>query len=322
MKSRFQGIRALAAGAAASVAMASFAGAAFAEDLLGQPTPGGIGLQPAASPLKHQAHFFHDAVLMPIITAICLLVLGLLIWVVVRFNKRSNPTPARWSHNTPVEIVWTVAPVMILMFIAIFSFRLLFAYHDMPRADVTVKATGYQWYWGYEYPDLEISEYISNMLPEEDAKARGVPYRLAVTEPIVVPEGKVVRVLTTGADVIHAFAIPAFGVITDSVPGRVNETWFKADKVGTYYGNCRELCGVDHAFMPIEVKVVTQAEFDAWVASKTGKAPAPTPTTLDAAADAASAQAAAPAAAAGAPAPAAPAPAAAAPATPAAPAAK
>lgn len=320
MKSRFQGIRALAAGAAASVAMASFAGAAFAEDLLGQPTPGGIGLQPAASPLKHQAHFFHDAVLMPIITAICLLVLGLLIWVVVRFNKRSNPTPARWSHNTPVEIVWTVAPVMILMFIAIFSFRLLFAYHDMPRADVTVKATGYQWYWGYEYPDLEISEYISNMLPEEDAKARGVPYRLAVTEPIVVPEGKVVRVLTTGADVIHAFAIPAFGVITDSVPGRVNETWFKADKVGTYYGNCRELCVVDHAFMPIEVKVVTQAEFDAWVASKTGKAPAPTPTTLDAAADAASAQAAAPAAA-GAPAPAAPAPAAPAAAAPAAPAA-
>jgi cytochrome c oxidase subunit II len=329
MKSRFQGIRALAAGVAASVAMASFAGAAFAEDLMGQPTPGGIALQPAASPLKHQAHFFHDVVLMPIITAICLLVLGLLIWVIVRFNKRANPTPARWSHNTPVEIVWTVLPVMILMFIAIFSFRLLFAYHDMPRADVTVKATGYQWYWGYEYPDLEISEYISNILPEEDAKARGVPYRLAVTEPIVVPEGKVVRVLTTGADVIHAFAIPAFGIIADSIPGRVNETWFKADKVGTYYGNCRELCGVDHAFMPIEVKVVTQAEFDAWVASKTGKAPAPTATTLDAQADAASAAAAAPAAGAaapaGAPAPAAStpaAPAAAAPAAPTAPAAK
>ncbi|HEX2560990.1 cytochrome c oxidase subunit II [Phenylobacterium sp.] len=329
MKSRFQGIRTLAAGAAASVAMATFAGAAFAEDLLGQPTPGGIGLQPAASPLKHQAHFFHDAVLMPIITAICLLVLGLLIWVIVRFNKRANPTPARWSHNTPVEIVWTVLPVMILMFIAIFSFRLLFAYHDMPRADVTVKATGYQWYWGYEYPDHGISEYISNMLPEEDAKARGVPYRLAVTEPIVVPEGKVVRVLTTGADVIHAFAIPAFGIIADSVPGRVNETWFKADRVGTYYGNCRELCGVDHAFMPIEVKVVTQAEFDAWVATKSGKAPAPTATTLDAQADAASAAAAAPAAGAaapaGAPAPAAStpaAPAAAAPAAPVAPAAK
>src|SRR5690606_1358836 len=163
---------------------------------------------------------FHDGVLLPIITGICLLVLGLLIWVIVRYNKRANPTPARWSHNTPVEIVWTVMPVMILMFIAIFSFRLLFAYHDMPRADVTVKATGYQWYWGYEYPDLEIGEYISHMLPEDAATARGVPYRLATTEPIVVPVGKVVRVLTTGADVIHSFAVPSFGVIADSIPGR------------------------------------------------------------------------------------------------------
>jgi cytochrome c oxidase subunit 2 len=317
MKSRFQGIRALAAGAAASVAMASFAGAAFAEELLGQPTPGGIGLQAAASPLKHQAHFFHDGVLLPIITGICLLVLGLLIWVIVRYNKRANPTPARWSHNTPVEIVWTVMPVMILMFIAIFSFRLLFAYHDMPRADVTVKATGYQWYWGYEYPDLEIGEYISNMLPEDEAKARGVPYRLATTEPIVVPVGKVVRVLTTGADVIHSFAVPSFGVIADSIPGRVNETWFKADKVGTYYGNCRELCGVDHAFMPVEVKVVSQAEFDAWVASKGGKAAAPTATTLDQASEAGAA-APADAEASAATAPAAPAAAPAAPAAPAA----
>lgn len=317
MKSRFQGIRALAAGAVASVAMASFAGAAFAEELLGQPTPGGIGLQAAASPLKHQAHFFHDGVLLPIITGICLLVLGLLIWVIVRYNKRANPTPARWSHNTPVEIVWTVMPVMILMFIAIFSFRLLFAYHDMPRADVTVKATGYQWYWGYEYPDLEIGEYISNMLPEDEAKARGVPYRLATTEPIVVPVGKVVRVLTTGADVIHSFAVPSFGVIADSIPGRVNETWFKADKVGTYYGNCRELCGVDHAFMPVEVKVVSQAEFDAWVASKGGKAAAPTATTLDQASEAGAA-APADAEASAATAPAAPAAAPAAPAAPAA----
>lgn len=313
-------MRALAAGAAAGVTMASFAAAAFAEDLLGQPTPGGIGLQPAAAPLKHSAHFFHDAILMPIITAICLLVLGLLLWCIVRFNRRANPVPARWSHNTPVEIVWTVAPVMILMVIAIFSFRLLFQYHDMPRADLTVKATGYQWYWGYEYPDQGISEYISNMLPEDEARARGVPYRLAVNEPIVVPEGKVVRILATGADVIHAFAVPAFGIITDAVPGRVNETWFQADKVGTYYGNCRELCGVDHAFMPIEVKVVTQAEFDAWAASKGGQPPAPTATTLDAIAEAASPQAAEPAAApaatasAASPAPAAPAAAPAAPA--------
>lgn len=323
MKSRFQGIRTLTAGAAASTAMASFAGAAFAEEVMGRPTPGGIGLQTAASPLMQQSHFFHNAVLLPIITAICLLVLGLLLWVIVRFNKRSNPTPARWSHNTTVEVVWTVMPVMILMFIAIFSFRLLFAYHDAPRADVTVKATGYQWYWGYEYPDLEVSEYISNILPEEDALARGVPYRLATTEPIVVPQGKVVRVLTTGADVIHAFAVPSFGVIADSIPGRVNEVWFKVDKVGTYYGNCRELCGVDHAFMPIEVRVVPQAEFDAWVASKGGKSAAPTATTLDQASEAGSvapAGAAAPAAQAPATAPADSAAPAAAPAAPAAPA--
>ncbi|HEY9217484.1 MAG TPA: cytochrome c oxidase subunit II, partial [Phenylobacterium sp.] len=289
MKSRFQGIRALAAGAAASVAALSFGAAAFAEELIGQPTPKGIGLQPAASPLKESAHFFHDAVLMPIITLICVFVLALLIYCIVRFNKRANPVPARWSHNTPIEIIWTVAPVMILMVIAIFSFRLLFQYHDMPRADLTVKATGYQWYWGYEYPDQQISEYISNILPEADAKARQVPYKLAVTEPIVVPQGKVVRVLITGADVIHAFAVPAFGVIADAVPGRVNEVWFKSDRIGTYYGNCRELCGVDHAFMPIEVRVVSQADFNAWVASKNGKPAAPTTTTLNATADAASA---------------------------------
>jgi len=318
MKSRFQGIRALAAGAACGVTTAIFSAQALAEELVGQPTDKAIGLQPAAAPLKEQAHFFHDAILMPIITAISLLVLFLLLWVIIKYNRRANPTPARWSHNTPIEIIWTVAPVLILMFIAIFSFRLLFQYHDMPRADLTVKATGYQWYWGYEYPDQEIPEYISNMLPEVDAKARGVPYKLAVNEPIVVPQGAVVRVLTTGADVIHAFAVPAFGIITDAVPGRVNETWFEATTLGTFYGNCRELCGVDHAFMPIEVRVVTRPEFDAWVASKKGGAPAPTPTTQDAVADAASAAAAAPA---GAAAPAAGAPAAAAPAAAPAPAA-
>jgi len=165
-------------------------------------------------------------------------------------------------------------PVLILMIIAIFSFRLLFAYNDMPKPYLTVKATGYQWYWGYEYPDQKIGEFISNNLPEDQAKAQNRPYKLAVTEPLVVPVDKVVRVQVTGADVIHAFAVPSFGIIIDAVPGRLNETWFKANRIGTYYGNCRELCGVDHAFMPIEVHVVTQAEFDAWVASKAPK-PAP-----------------------------------------------
>jgi cytochrome c oxidase subunit 2 len=270
-------MRALASGIATSALTAFWSASAFAEDLVGQPTDGAIGMQPGVTPLRHDAMFFHNVILMPIITAITLFVLALLLWCVVRYNKRSNPVPARWSHNTPIEIIWTLVPVLILVVIAIFSFRLLFAYHDMPKPYMTIKATGYQWYWGYEYPDQKIPEFISNILPEDKAKAKGVPYKLAATEPLVVPVNQVVRVLVTGADVIHAFAVPSFGIITDAVPGRVNETWFKVEKVGTYYGSCRELCGIDHAFMPIEVKVVTQPEFDAWVASKAPAKPAPAP---------------------------------------------
>jgi cytochrome c oxidase subunit 2 len=202
---------------------------------------------------------------------------------VVRYNRKANPVPAKWSHNTVVEVIWTLAPVLILVFISIFSFKLLFAYHDMPKPDLTIKATGYQWYWGYEYPDQKIPEFISNILPEDQAKAKGVPYRLAATQPIVVPLNATVRVLVTGADVIHAFAVPSFGVIMDAIPGRVNETWFKVNRLGTYYGQCRELCGIDHAFMPIEVHVVTQPEFDAWVASKHGTTAAAAPVAVAAA---------------------------------------
>jgi cytochrome c oxidase subunit 2 len=277
-------MRALATGVAAGAITAFWGVSALAEDLVGQPTPGAIDMQPGVTPLKHDAIFFHDVILLPIVTAIVLLVLGLLIWCMVRYNRRANPTPAKWSHNTVVEVIWTLAPVLILVFISIFSFKLLFAYHDMPKPDLTIKATGYQWYWGYEYPDQKIPEYISNILPEDQAKAKGVPYRLAATQPIVVPVNATVRVLVTGADVIHAFAVPSFGVIMDAIPGRVNETWFKVEKVGTYYGQCRELCGVDHAFMPIEVHVVTQPEFDAWVASKHGSTAAATPTKIAAAA--------------------------------------
>ena len=282
MQSRVQGIRAWLAGAAATAMATVWALPALADEVLvGQPTPGAIGLQPGVTPLKHDAAFFHDVILLPIITVITLFVLALLVWVVVRYNKKANPTPAKWSHNTTIEVIWTVVPVLILMFIAIFSFRLLYAYHDMPKPYMTVKATGYQWYWGYEYPDNGISEFISNVLPEDQAKAKNVPYLLAATEPLVVPVGKPVRVIVTGADVIHAFAVPAFGIISDAIPGRLNETWFKVEKPGVYYGNCRELCGVDHAYMPIEVHAVSQAEFDAWVASKggykVGAAPAPAP---------------------------------------------
>jgi len=264
------GIGRLATVGATALGAAMFAATAWAEELVGQPTPGGIGLQPAASPLKVMAHEFHDGILMPIITGICLFVLALLLWVIVRYNKRSNPTPARWSHNTVIEIVWTVVPVLILMFIAVFSFRLLYAYHDMPKPDLTVKVTGNQWNWTYEYPDQGVGEYVSNMLPEDEAKAAGRPYRLAADEPMVVPVGKTVRLIVTGSDVVHAVAVPAFGLKTDAVPGKINETWFRADQPGIYYGQCSELCGVDHAFMPMQVNVVSEAEFAAWVASKGG----------------------------------------------------
>jgi cytochrome c oxidase subunit 2 len=294
-------MRALATGIAAGAMTAFWSAAAFAADEIGQPTPGAIDLQPGVTPLRDDAIFFHNWILMPIITAITLFVLALLLWCVFRYNKKANPIPAKWSHNTVIEVVWTLVPVLILVFISIFSFRLLFNYNDMPKPYMTIKATGYQWYWGYEYPDQKIPEFVSNILPEDKAKAAGKPYKLAATEPLVVPVNQVVEVLVTGADVIHAFAVPSFGIITDAVPGKVNHTWFKVDRVGTYYGSCRELCGVDHAFMPIEVKVVSQADFDAWVASKAPKAaPAAAPTPTAAAAptgSAAPAAATAPAAA-------------------------
>ncbi len=205
---------------------------------------------------------------MPVITIITLLVLGLLIWIAVRYNKRANPVPAKWSHNTVIEVIWTVVPVLILVGISLFSFRLLFAYHDTPEVDLTVKVTGNQWNWAYEYPDQGVAEYISNMTPEDKAPAH--LYRLAADEPMVVPVGKTVELLITASDVIHAVALPAFGLKVDAVPGRINHTWFKAEKIGVYYGQCSELCGVDHAFMPIQINVVTEAEFAAWVASKGG----------------------------------------------------
>jgi cytochrome c oxidase subunit 2 len=296
-------MRRLASRAAVAFTMAMMAGAAYAGDpsglpIIGVPVDGAIGFQPAFAPLKHDVIFFHDKILLPIITLITLFVAGLIGWCVIRYNAKRNPVPAKWSHNTTVEVIWTAAPVLILMFIAIFSFKLLFAYHDMPKPYMTVKATGYQWYWGYAYPDQKIDEITSSVMPEAEAKERGLPFRLAAHDPMVVPVNQVVRMLVTGGDVIHAFSVPAFGDKIDAIPGRINQTWFKAEKIGIYYGQCSELCGIDHAFMPIQVNVVSQATFDAWVASKAAK------------------PAAAPAAPASAPAAAAPAPAAINPAAP------
>lgn len=284
------GMRRLLARAALGCSLAAVATGAWAADLVGQPTDKGIALQPAASPMKAQAIEFHDHILLPIILFIAFFVLALLLVVMIRFNKRANPTPQKFTHNTLIEIVWTVVPVLILAFIALFSFRLLYAYHDMPKPEVTVKATGYQWYWGYSYPDQKIPEYVSNLLPED--KSPPHLYRLATDNPLVVPVNRVVKVEVTGSDVIHDFALPAFGLKTDAIPGRLNQTWFKADRIGTFYGQCSELCGVNHAFMPIEIRVVSDADFAAWVAAHHGVMPGQA---APAAAPASAAPAAAPA---------------------------
>ncbi len=275
-----------AAFAAASSLFGLMAAGQALADTLGMPTDKGIGLQPAGDQLRRDAAFFHNVILMPIIVVISLFVLALLAWIVIRYNSKANPVPQKFTHNTKLEVAWTLAPVLILVGIAAFSFPLLFKYHDAPKADITLKATGNQWYWAYEYPDQKIAEYTSNPLSEADANAAGAPYKLAVNNPIVVPVGKTIKVLVTGADVLHAFFIPAFGVQVTAIPGRVNEVWFQTEKVGKYYGQCNELCGVDHSFMPIEVDVVDQPTFAAWVAKKATPAPAaaPAPATTTAAA--------------------------------------
>ena len=237
-------------------------GSAFAE--LGQPAPWEFKLQEAGSPVMENITWFHNF-LFVLITVITLFVLTLLVIVVVKFNAKANPVPSRTTHNTLIEVAWTLIPVLILVGIAVPSFRLLFEELDIPKADVTIKATGNQWNWTYAYPDDKI-EYTSIILSDEDrAKLASPPPRLlGVDHALVVPANKVIRVETTGADVIHSFAVPAFGIKIDSVPGRLNETWFKATKVGMYYGQCSQLCGKDHAFMPIVVRVVNDQDYDNW----------------------------------------------------------
>ncbi len=241
--------------AVAGMALAA-GGAAFAE--LGQPAPWEYTLQESASPVMDDIVWFHNALLVTI-TIITLFVLALLVMVVMKFNARSNPVPSRTTHNTLIEVAWTLIPVLILVTIAVPSFRLLFKQLDIPKADLTVKATGKQWYWSYSYPDNGKFEFDSLLV--QDKK----PRLLGVDNEMVVPVNKVIRIQTTGADVIHAFAVPAFGIKIDSIPGRLNETWFKATKTGMFYGQCSELCGKDHAFMPIAVRVVSDQEFASWV---------------------------------------------------------
>ena len=238
-------------------------GATAAMAGLGQPSPWQLGFQQSATPVMDNITWFHDFLLY-IITGIAGFVLVLLIIVMVRFNVRANPTPSRTTHNTWIETAWTLIPIMILMFIAVPSFKLLFYQLNVPAADLTVKATGKQWFWTYSYPDAGDFEFDSIRLQDNELK-QGQPRLLAVDNELVVPVNKNVHILTTGADVIHAFAVPAFGIKIDSVPGRINETWFKAEREGVYYGQCSELCGKDHAFMPIAVRVVSEADYNTWL---------------------------------------------------------
>ena len=210
---------------------------------------------------------------MPIITIISIFVLILLAYAMIRFRARANPVPSKTSHNTLIEIIWTLVPVLILLVIAVPSIRLLAHQYAQPKPDLTVKVIGNQWYWTYQYPDNGDFELVSNMLPDTEAEKRGEPRMLAVDERVVVPVNSIVKVIVTSNDVIHSWAVPAFWTKMDAVPGRLNETWFKADREGVYYGQCSELCGARHGYMPIAVEVVSKAKFAEWVRSKGGKMP-------------------------------------------------
>ncbi len=247
-------------------ALSTLPAAAQDGGLVGKPVPGGTGFQPAATELARDLQSL-DWLILVIITLICVFVTALLAICIVRYNRRSNPEPASFTHNTPVEIAWTVVPIVILVFIGAFSLPVLFKQQEIPEADLTIKVTGYQWYWGYEYVDHEFG-FDSFMLAREDLAEYGYnddEYLLATDTRVVVPVDKTVVMQVTAADVIHSWTIPSFGVKQDGVPGRLAELWFKAEETGIFFGQCSELCGKDHAYMPITVEVVTQEEYDAWL---------------------------------------------------------
>ena len=243
---------------------------------MGQPSPWQMGLQTPATPIAENTQWFHDAILLPIITVISLFVLLLLVMVVAKFKASKNPVPSKTTHHAGLEVAWTLIPVLILVAIAVPSFRLLRDQVTIPKADLTIKATGYAWYWKFTYPqDAGGFEFEVRMLSDEEriaavkagkGKEADFPRLLAVDNEVVVPVNKTVAVQVTAGDVLHAFAVPSFAVKADAVPGRLNQTWFRATKEGIFYGQCSELCGKDHAFMPLAIRVVSQEKYDAWLA--------------------------------------------------------
>mgnify|MGYP005991102585 CR=1 FL=1 len=250
-----------------------FAGAAGAQDVtqelevIGAPIDNGTGFQPAATELASDLQWL-DGLLLVIITAITLFVVGLLVWVILRYNRKANPTPRTFTHNSPLEVAWTIVPIVILVFIGAFSLPVLFKQQEIPEGDITIKVTGNQWFWSYEYVDDGVA-FDSFMLEKSKLAENGYSddlYLLATDTAVVVPVGATIVMQLTGADVIHSWTIPAFGVKQDTVPGRLSQLWFAAEKEGIYFGQCSELCGKDHAYMPITVKVVSQATYDTWLA--------------------------------------------------------
>jgi cytochrome c oxidase subunit II len=252
---------------AAAMALLAFSGL----PALAVPLPYQTGFQPAASPVMEQIETFHTE-LVWIIVAVCLFVLGLLVWIVIKYRAGANPVPSKVHHNTLLEVAWTLIPVLILVFIAVPSFRLLYFEATIPKPDVTFKAIGKQWFWSYEYPGSAAGfTYDSVGMSDADAAKAGKPRLLGVDNPVYVPVNKVIEVDTVGADVIHSWAMPQMGVKMDAVPGRINKTWFKATQMGVFFGQCSELCGARHAYMPIELHVVSDADYATWLAASKKK---------------------------------------------------
>ena len=249
--------------AAVSLLLSLGVATAFAD---GYATPGQIGMEEAVTPIAHYMHWFHNDLLLPIIVVISLFVAGLLLYIVVRFNETANPVPSTTTHNTPLEIAWTIIPVLILFVIAIPSMKLLTDELVVPKSDMTLKVTGHQWLWSYEYPKDQNGgfSFDSSIVKDEDLKP-GQIRQLSVDNDVVVPVNKTVHLLVTSSDVIHSFTVPSFGVRIDAVPGRMNESWFKAEKEGTYYGQCSKICGQDHAYMPIAFRVVSEDDYKKWL---------------------------------------------------------
>src|SRR5262245_17495539 len=252
--------KALMAVALALIGITAVTAVAWAEG----PRPWELGMQPPATPVKERLAAFHDELLV-IITLITIFVLGLLVFVIVRFHHQRHPVPTRTSHNTIIEMLWTVVPVLILVIIAIPSFKLMYYMDRVPNPDMTIKVTGHQWYWSYEYPDQGDLAFDSNLIPEADLKP-GQKRLLDVDNPLVVPVDTTIRVLITGTDVIHSWFVPSFGVQEYAIVGRVNETWMKVEHDGVYYGQCNQICGINHAFMPIKIQAVSKDDFRNWLA--------------------------------------------------------